>query len=330
MLDYYLHTVRSADRQLDPLRDPITADPPMPGVAAENTAGYAEALAWFRAEHRVLLGIASLAVTAGLDDHAWRLPWALTTYLNRCGHWHDWAFVQWIALDATERIKDLAGQARSHNELGRAFLRLDAHSEALAHLRQALALFAQLGDDGGQARCHLDLGRAFRAAGRDDLALDHGHRVLELAEAAGNQVLSAGALNNIGWYHARLGDHNRALSYCLRALGVFRDIGHRNGEAQTLDSIGFAYHHLGQHDQAIAHYRQALAIFRDLGARYDQADLLHHLGETQQAAGHHHHQAASQTWQRALAILDELHHPDADQLRAKLDRLDAGVPARAT
>lgn len=331
MLDYYLHAALSADRQLDPLRDPIAADPPTPGVTVENAAGYAEALSWFRAEHRVLLGVASLAATAGSDAHAWRLPWALTTYLNRCGHWHDWAFVQQIALAATERLKDQAGQARSHNELGRAFLRLGAHSEALAHLRQALAVFAQLGDDGGQARCHLDLGRAFKAAGRHDLALDHGHRVLELAEAAGNQVLRAGALNNIGWYHARLGQHVQALSYCTQALSLFRDIGHRNGEAQTLDSIGYACHHLGQHDQAIAYYRQALAIFRDLGARYDQADLLHHLGETQQAAGHL--PAASQTWQRALAILDDMHHPDAAELRAELRLLEAGAagaPARAT
>jgi DNA-binding SARP family transcriptional activator/Tfp pilus assembly protein PilF len=327
MLDHYLQTARDADRLLDPLRDPITADPPAPGVTVGNLASYEAALAWFQAEHRVLRGAAALAADAGFHAYAWRLAWALTTYFNRCGHWRDWAYVQRIALASAERIKDTAGRARAHNDLGRACLRLGARQDALANQRHALALFAALDDHVGQARSHIDLGRTFCTEGRYDLALDHASRALRLAEATGSQVMRAGALNNIGWYHACLGDHTQTLSYCQRALGVFRELGHRDGEAQTLDSIGYAYHHLGQHDQAVACYQRALGIFRARGARYDQADLLSHLGEAHQASGDPG--SAGEAWQQALVILDELHHPDADKLRVNLKNLDAQRKARA-
>jgi DNA-binding SARP family transcriptional activator/Tfp pilus assembly protein PilF len=328
MLDHYLHTAHAADRQLDPVRDPIALDPPVPGVTAGSPDSYPEALAWFQAEHSVLLGAVPLAAHAGFDAHAWRIPWELTTYLNRCGHFPDWAAVQRIALTSAERIKDQAGQAHAHNNLGRACLRLGARQDALAHQRLALALFVLLDDHVGQARSHIDLGRIFGAERRYELALDHASRALSLAEDARCRVISAGALNNIGWYHACLGDHAQTLSYCQRALGVFRELGHRGGEAQTLDSIGYAYQHLGQHDQAIACYQHALGIFRERGARYDQADLLNHLGEAHRAAGDLG--SAREAWQQALTILDELHHSYAEQPRRNLQTLEMTQTARAT
>ena len=68
--------------------------------------------------------------------------------------------------------------------------------------------------------------------------------------------------------------------------------------------------------QAIAHGQEALRIFRTLGDRYDEAEILTHLGDALQASGDH--QAACNAWHQALAILDDLQHPDAAQVRAKL------------
>lgn len=323
MLDHYLHTAYRADRLLDPLRDPVMPREPAPDVTAANPASYEEAVAWFQAEHCVLPRIAQLAADAGFDSHAWQLPWALTTYFDRWGHWQDWTFVQRIALAAAERGTDRLGQAHTHTDLGRACLRSGDRHAALSHLRRGLALFVLLGDDAGQARCHVDLGRTFSAGGRYDCALKHASQAVRLAEAAGSDVMRAGALNNIGWYHACQGDHAQALSHCQQALSTFRDLGDRHGEARTLDSIGYAYHHLGQHDQAIASYQLALGIYQEPEAGYGQdiqADLLSHLGETHQATCDL--ASARQAWQQALAILDRLHHPDAVQIRAKLRNLD--------
>jgi hypothetical protein len=61
-------------------------------------------------------------------------------------------------------------------------------------------------------------------------------------------------------------------------------------------------------------------VFREGGDRYNEATILAHLGDTHHAAGHR--EAARDAWQQGLAILDQLAHPDADQVRTKLHNLD--------
>lgn len=57
-------------------------------------------------------------------------------------------------------------------------------------------------------------------------------------------------------------------------------------------------------------------MLRDLGSRCDQAILLSHLGDALATAGER--RPAGDAWQQALDLLDELHHPDAAIVRAKL------------
>ena len=68
-------------------------------------------------------------------------------------------------------------------------------------------------------------------------------------------------------------------------------------------------------------------MWRDTGDRFGEADTLTHLGDTYQAAGDPG--AADRSWRDALAILDALDHPDAEQVRAKLRRHD-DPPIRAS
>jgi hypothetical protein len=82
-VEHYLHIAYAADRLLNPVRDPITLPPPAPEVRPEQHDDHDAALAWFTAEHQVLLGTLDLAPPA----HAWRLAWSLTTFLDRQGHW---------------------------------------------------------------------------------------------------------------------------------------------------------------------------------------------------------------------------------------------------
>jgi hypothetical protein len=53
------------------------------------------------------------------------------------------------------------------------------------------------------------------------------------------------------------------------------------------------------------------------------AETLGHLGDSHSAAGNPAQARAA--WEEALAILDDLHHPDANQIRAKLKLLIAGA-----
>jgi hypothetical protein len=130
MLDHYLHTAHAAARLLRPSRDQVTPGEPLPGAAPEHFAGYAEALAWFGAEHHVLLAVIAMAAGTGFGTCAWQIPWTLTDFFDRRGHWHDWAATQHTALAAAQGSGDKTGQAYAHLQLSRACGRLGAPDEA--------------------------------------------------------------------------------------------------------------------------------------------------------------------------------------------------------
>jgi tetratricopeptide (TPR) repeat protein len=316
MLDYYLSTAYSADRLLDPHREPIDVARPHDGVTPERPADRGQALAWFTAERPVLLTVVGQAAEAGYDLHAWQLAWALESFVSLGGHWQDWLDTQRTALEAANRLGDAGLQARAHHDLARACGRLCRYAEADTHLRQALALFIALNDRTGEADTHLLLAMVFGGLGRHRPALGHLRRALGLSRAADNAAGQAAALNLIGWTHALLDDPAKALRYCQRALDLHRELGNQHGEANAWTSLGYVNRSLGRHHQATSCYRQALDLFRQVGDRYHEADTLSHLGDIHHADGGE--AAAREAWRGALTILERLGHADVDQVRAKL------------
>jgi hypothetical protein len=63
---------------------------------------------------------------------------------------------------------------------------------------------------------------------------------------------------------------------------------------------------------------------RELGDRHNQAKILTNLGDAHEAAARP--SAAREAWQQALAILDDLRHPSANDLRAKLTIAASDLP----
>jgi len=320
ILDHYLHTATTADRLLDPTRDPLPLAPPRTGVTSERLGDYAQALGWFTAEHQVLLAAVDLAAGTGFDTHTWQLAWTLWPFLDGRGHWHDLVSVGQAAVAAAQRLADPTAQIRARRSLGHAYTQLGRFDDAHTQLRQALDLATHAGDQTQQAQTHLNLGLLWGHQGQPAQAMPHAQQALRLHQATGDQVGQAQALHAVGWYHTLLGEHRQALTYCQQALTLNQQLGRRYGQAATWDSIGHAHHHLGQHTQALTCYQHALTLNRDLGDRYGEADTLTHLGDTHHATGNP--QAAHDAWQQALTILDDLDHSDAAQVRAKLAGLD--------
>ena len=64
-------------------------------------------------------------------------------------------------------------------------------------------------------------------------------------------------------------------------------------------------------------------MFRDLGNRYEEAETLIRIGDTSLAASRP--AAAFSTWQQALAILEDLHLAEAEEVHAKLVLLQDGT-----
>ena len=317
MLDHYLHTAHAAALLLKPSREAVTLAPPRPGVAPEFLADHQEALDWFEAEHRVLLAAPALAAESGFDACAWQLPFAMSDFLERRGHWHESAAIQRIALAAATRLGDIAGQAMVGRALGTACAGLTDYDQSRACMTDSLGLYRKLGDLDGQARVRQSLAWAAGRSGRHRDALGHAEQALDLFQAAGNRAGQAAALNALGYGHAMLGEPERARPFCRQALALNQELGlHRGEEAHAWDSLGYVEHQLGHYRDAADCYQSALSLFRELGDRFNEADILTHLGDARHAAGEQ--QEARAAWKRALVILDDLHHSDADKVRAKL------------
>jgi tetratricopeptide (TPR) repeat protein len=321
VLDHYLHTAHTADGRLIPARDPgPLAAPPQPGVTPEHPADRAQAMAWFTAEHLVLLAAVDYAAATGFDTHTGQLAWTLWTFLDRRGHWHDLADVGRAAAAAAQRLADPTAQAYAHRNLAIAHIRLGRLDDAHTQLSHALDLATRAGDPLGQAHSHYSLGYLWERRGHPAQALDHARHALRLYRAAGRQIGQAHALNLVGWYHALLGDYQQALTSCQQALTLHQELDNHAGQAATWDSLGYAHHHLGHHTQAITCYQTALTLNRDLGNRSEEATTLTNLGDTHHTTGND--QAARDAWQHALAIQEDLDHPDADSVRTRLNALD--------
>jgi tetratricopeptide (TPR) repeat protein/transcriptional regulator with XRE-family HTH domain len=315
-LDHFLHTAHTAALLYKPSRDTISLTMPRPGVTPEILTDHRQALRWFEAEHQVLLAAISRAESAGFDVHAWQIPWTVGSYLDWRGHWNEWLAVQSIAVAAVTRLDDAAGQVMARRMLASALIRVGRYDQALDHLGQCLQLSQQLGQPFGEAQVLKLLAVVAEAQGRHAAALEHCEQALDMFQASGDRSNEAQMLNNVGWIWAQLGDYQQAREFCQRSITLHGQLGHRNQEAIAWDSLGYVEHNLGNLTEAIACYERALNLTREFGYRLSEANILGHVGDTRQAAGDL--PQARDAWQQALEILDDLDHPQAEQVRAKL------------
>jgi DNA-binding SARP family transcriptional activator len=316
ILDHYLHSAHSGAMVLYPQRDPITVAPAEPGCVPETFVARQRVLAWFAAEHAVLLAVVEQAAARGFDTHAWQLPWALLEYLDRCGHWHDVVATQTRAVAASERLGDVSAEAIARRALAAAQARFGRFDEAHRQLRRVLKLTSNAGDEVGEAHGFRTLAWVAEQQGLRAEALRYAERALQLFQSAEHVVGQAAALNDVGWQHAQLGDYGQALVHSEKALEILDACGNRHGQAATWESLGYAHHRLGEVDQAIGCYLHALDLYRELGVRYHEAETLTHLGDAYEISGDP--AGARDCWRTAAAILDELDHPEAGKVRRRL------------
>lgn len=316
VLDYYLQSAVALSSSLDAFREQIQILPPAELALSEGVETPEQALAWFEAEHPVLLAAISRAAQDGFHTHAWQLSWAIENVLSRRGRWQAMESTYRTALQAAARSSDLTGQAHALRGLGRACTMLGAVDEGLSYLARALQLFDHLCDNAPHARAHLHIAMALSRQGRYSDALRHAERALDLFRVADHEDGQAGALNNIGWYHIQLGDHRKALACAEHALAAFRRLGDLRGQAIALDSLAVAHQHLGHYARALEHCYEALSVFRQLRDRPKQADILTHLGDAYHGLGDDI--AAHESWTQALSMLEGQNPAQTDQLRAKL------------
>ncbi|WP_162625037.1 AfsR/SARP family transcriptional regulator [Streptomyces cadmiisoli] len=322
VLDHYAHSAHAADRVLLPHRDPLPPVPVSDGTQPEVFTTHEQAMAWFAGEHTVLTAGVDHALRTGRNVQAWRLAWAITTFLARQGRWADVSAVHTTALTAAVRLGDPAARAESHRALAWACTETGRFAEAHDELTLALSLSETSGDGLSAAHTHLALGWLYERQGDKRAALRHDQRAVELFSSVGNLAGRARALNAVAWDHAQLGDHAASVRRCQEALAIQRELGDERGRAGTWDTLGFAHHQLGEHTRAIECYEHSLRLNRALGHRYNEAENLVHLSQSHRATGAV--EAAGDALREALGIYLDIGalDSDVDHVRTLLRELD--------
>ena len=124
----------------NPHRD---ADQPGPGRGrgrAGALADYQQAMAWFEAEHRVLLAAIDQAAQRRLRHPRLAAALTLTTFFDRRGYWRSYPTAQRTALASAQRLGDREAQALVHRSLGHASTQVGAYRGCGAPLRTGARL----------------------------------------------------------------------------------------------------------------------------------------------------------------------------------------------
>ncbi|MDG9708546.1 ATP-binding protein [Streptomyces sp. DH10] len=316
LLRHYLDTARLADHHLEPWR-PAPGGAPRPTAAQPPIGDHAAATGWFEAELSALQAVISqAAATPGMEPYAWRLADACAVHLRRSGRRAQRAAVHALARDAADRAGDRAAHATATRRLADALSRLNRAGEALDLLYETLRTCRDLGDEEGVREVRLSLVRVYGSCGAPRRALPHARIALAMAERTGDPLALADGLTSVAQQWERLGEHAVALDHARRALDLYIRLGHLDGQAGILLGMGRAEQGLGRPAAAIGHYEVSLDLDRALGDRYREAHALEHLGDAHAALGRG--EDARALWAEALALFEDLHHPDAEPVRAKL------------
>jgi len=319
LLDHYLRSMYAGVKLVYPTRLPIELPPPVSGVQVESFATDRQALAWCRAERHVIQALVTNAAERDrLDAYCWQVPWAMAPLLARSGLWHDYLASQRIALVAAQNLDDSAGLGHTHYEFAHACALLGLVADSDTHLRQALELFTRQGDRAAAAMARNGMAQLMEQQGQYLEALSHEKEALRLRIALGDPTEIGHSEQTIGSIYARLGQYDDALRHCHRALELAHETGYRTLTADTLDVLGFIYLGLGDHDEAISCYRQALVVYQE-DDDVNVVAILTGLGDAQLAAGDT--AAARDSWQQALAVLNDLPNADDQPVKARLAQL---------
>ena len=272
---------------------------------------------------------------------------------------HDQAIPIWRDLG------DRHGEADSLNRSGMPAVRLGKHPDAVRRAELALAIYRELGDLQGETRALNNLGGMQQDAHCYDEALGSYQQAMATFREIGDRQGEAAGLSNIGDICQISGHHEDAIRNYRTALDIFRDIGDRRSEAETLNGMAAAFTGAGDNQAALGNYEKALVLGSELAERHTQA--VSHLGigavhlmmgQWDSAADDYRiglklsqeiadpvqeGQAldglgwavldtkgateAREYWQSALTIFETVGSPEADDIRARLERYGPAASA---
>jgi tetratricopeptide (TPR) repeat protein/type II secretory pathway predicted ATPase ExeA len=178
------------------------------------------------------------------------------------------------------RLDRRGNAGAAHSRIGRYYRDTGRLSEADQHLRAALALFTEAGDDRGIASTKDDIGKLHWLRGDYVKALETTQAALQMRRRIGDRRSIALSLNNLGLVYQDSGQFRQALDAFEQALLIRREIGDLVGVAITLNNLGTVAQDQRDDQRALSLFQEALEVAKETGDRNRIALVSTNLGET--------------------------------------------------
>jgi tetratricopeptide (TPR) repeat protein len=271
LLSHYIRIAHASSELLFPGRQTIA----MPiGTGVVNLTAPA-ALQWFRAEHRGLEPLVAEGMSRELHWHVAALHRAFFSYLLQRGDQHPQIY--------------------------------ETGQDAVTSARQA-------GDRVLLMLCLGNLAIVSFELGKSSESIDHLREALDIARETGDQVNQARLLTVTGTLHARLGRYAEALAFHTDALRIHRSLDNvnRRDMIETLIGVSSVSCLLGRYTVARQRAGEAIELARTLGSRRDEALALVNVARA--SLGLDDHDDALSVFARAERLLGGLDLPSFSAL----------------
>lgn len=320
LLEFYLHSVDSADRLLRRGRAEIELCPLSAEVQPVLFEDRAIAAAWCETEHENLLAAVRLASDHGLHQHAWQLATVMFGYLHLRQRPSERIELYHVALAAARANGDRYAEGVTLHSLGNAYSSLGAHSEASKAYAEALRVREEIDHLHGIA-VTLDQWAINHALSGDlESAKALHERAVAKRREQGSPTGLATALNNYAMTLVALKDFDAALAVNDEAHAAVVEAGMTELVASTLDTRGLLHLERGHLAEAVETFQRVLALPGSQLSYDVMAVTLENLATAHERAGRSEDAVAA--LKEALLIREELGNEAAvARLRARITDL---------
>ncbi|WP_414543582.1 tetratricopeptide repeat protein [Nostoc sp. CCY0012] len=257
------------------------------------------------------LEIHRLALLGKEKEIAAKINQALAPAWNKKSRYREVVNICRSTLDVAEDYRIFHSLASAEDELGDI-------EDCLQHYQKALDLCPSEEEKEKASIIH-NLATVHAQQGEVQQAIALYNQSLDIEKRIGNVQGEAATLHSLAGIYAQQGEVQQAIALYNQSLDIKKRIGDVQGEAATLHQLAGIYAQQGEVEQAINLFQQSLAIKERIGNVHGKAMTLWWLGHLAEQQGEYA-QAISYL-QPALEILQKLKSPNAEQVRAMLERI---------
>jgi len=208
------------------------------------------------------------------------------------------------ALQISQQINDLKGEAQSYNNIGVAYYYQDDYETALEYFLKSYEIRKELGNKKDIVASLNNIGIIYDDLSKFEQALEYYLESLRIYEEIDDKIGIATSLHNIGVVYENLSNYNKALEYLLRAHLIYEELGDKKGIASSLGNIGIIYKDLSNYDKAIEYHLESLKISSEIDDKIGVARALDNIGIIYDNIGNY--DKAIEYYHRSLEIEEDI------------------------